>query len=255
MLFTLFLFAKVTIAVSISPIKGIVEEIGGKQFRYEVVYPEGANPHLYEPKPSDVLKVKKSDVFIFAGRAEPGAKKLCRLAKRCISLERLLHTTRRTNPHIWLNPLAVHALADTLATLLSYYNPEYKDTFLKRAEKMKKIIDSLLKLNKKEKGTVLLMHGAFVPLFTQLGYKVEVIAREPGVEPGATIFKTLKEKASREEFILGVCEEGRPCKILKIVAEEAHFPVIFLNPLYNTSFTRFLENAVMKINNAAHSSK
>ena len=257
MLFPIFIYAMLTVSVSVTPIKGIVEEIGGNYFTYEVVYPEGANPHLYEPKPTDILKIKKSDVFIYSGRAEPGGKKLCNLAKRCVSLESFAEMKKNRNPHLWLSPMDVYSIADSLAALFSHLEPEYRDTFLKRAQRVRYVIDSLLKNNqvKESAGFVLLMHGAFVPLFKQLGYKTIVVSRESGTEPGAAVLKTLRDIASKKGFVLGVCEEKRPCKIVKLLSKEFHFPVINLNPLYNKPFTIFLEDAIGRIKDATYSGK
>ena len=256
MVFTIFIYAALSVAVSIAPLKGIVEEVGGHYFTYHVVYPEGANPHLYEPKPSDILKVKKATIFIYSGKAEPGGKRLCAIAKKCIRLEDLVKR-ENPDPHIWLSPKDVYLLMDTLAVILASLEPSYKDTFLKRAESVKTTIDSLMKVHRvyRQEKRVLLMHRAFAPLFKQLGYKVEVVAKEPGVEPGASVLKVLIHKATDQGFVLGVCEEKRPCKILKMVASNANFPIISLNPLYDTSFTSFLKDALRRIENATHSGK
>ncbi len=255
MFFSLFIFASMTISVSISPIKGILEEIGGQNFQYEVIYPQHSNPHFYEPKPGDILKVKKSEVFVYSGRAEPGADKLCKIAKRCIKMEDLIEGADTMNPHLWLNPEFVSSIVDTIARELSLLDPVHSDTFVNRAKVMKEVIDSFLKhcKNSDVGAYVLLMHRAFLPLFVKLGFNVEVVAKEPGVEPGAGRIKNLLKEFKKRHFVLGVCESNMSCKELRMLAEESNFPVITLNPLYNDGFTYFLKSTLKSISDATNS--
>lgn len=251
----LVIFSMLNIAVSIVPVKGILEEVGGTHFKYTVVYPVSANPHMYEPKPSDILKVKKADLFIYSGRAEPGGRRLCRMAKKCISLEKVLGIEDTTNPHIWLNPELVKRILDSMSSIFSKLEPQLSDTFKYNAEVTKEKIDSILQKVKHAEGeTVLLMHGAFVPLFEVLGYKVLVVSKEPGREPRARRIKELADKIQKNRVFFGVCEAGRPCKIVHALSKKYNFKVIELNPLYRSTFTNFLSNVVQTIKNATNSS-
>ena len=49
------------ITVSIAPFKYFVEEIAGDDFKVNVMVPAGANPHIYEPFPEQISKLRKSD--------------------------------------------------------------------------------------------------------------------------------------------------------------------------------------------------
>ncbi len=250
----LFLLSVVNISVSIAPLAGIMEEIGGNYFKYEVIYPVSANPHMYEPRPSDILKVKKSELFVYSGRAEPGAEKLCRMAKRCISIEKMLNIKNDVNPHIWLSPKLVKVMADSLSLELSRLFPDKKDMFMKKVSMMKFKIDSILKeLKDVKKGTVLLMHGAFVPLFKELGFNVLIVTKEPGMEPGARRIKELSDILNQQKVLFGVCESNRPCTPVKMLSKRYGFKVITLDPLYTESFTDFLKKTVLTVKNAANS--
>ncbi len=250
----LLLFSVFNIAVSISPIKGIVEEIGGKYFSYQVVYPRSANPHLYEPRPADMLKVKKADLFIYAGRAEPGGTKLCKMARKCVSLESLINVDKKADPHVWLAPGFVKEIADSLAGLLANIRPQLRDTFKNNARKLSFFIDSLLAVSKTKGKSVILMHGAFKPLFEELGFDVLVISKEPGIEPGARRIKEVSDSLKQKNVVFGVCEEARPCNAVIILSKRYNFKVITLDPLYDVNFTTFLREAILKINNAANNS-
>jgi len=56
-----------TITVSILPFKYFAEAIADDHFRINVVVPPGASPATYEPTPSVVDGIRRSDAIIFDG--------------------------------------------------------------------------------------------------------------------------------------------------------------------------------------------
>ena len=55
------------ITVSIAPFKYFVEEIGGNDFTVNVMVPVGADPHIYEPFPEQISKLRLSVGYISNG--------------------------------------------------------------------------------------------------------------------------------------------------------------------------------------------
>ena len=55
------------ITVSIAPFKYFIEEIAGDDFRVNVMVPAGANPHIYEPFPEQINKLRRSVAYISNG--------------------------------------------------------------------------------------------------------------------------------------------------------------------------------------------
>ncbi len=55
---------KIKIAVSVFPISDIVKNIAGDKADVFFVVPAGANPHTFEPSPSDVKKISSAEYFI-----------------------------------------------------------------------------------------------------------------------------------------------------------------------------------------------
>ncbi len=55
---------KIKIAVSVFPISDIVKNIAGDKAEVFFVVPAGANPHTFEPSPSDVKKISSAGYFI-----------------------------------------------------------------------------------------------------------------------------------------------------------------------------------------------
>ena len=67
LVFTLFsvstLFAKINIAVSITPQQTFVEKIGGDKVNVTTMVKPGSDPHSYEPKPSQMIAISKADIY------------------------------------------------------------------------------------------------------------------------------------------------------------------------------------------------
>jgi zinc transport system substrate-binding protein len=58
---------KIPVAVSITPQKFFVERIAGDLAEITVMVPPGGNPHLFEPKPSQMVGLGKSRVYLAIG--------------------------------------------------------------------------------------------------------------------------------------------------------------------------------------------
>lgn len=136
------------VAATLSTFADLVKEIGGDRVEVSFVASPRFNPHFIEPKPSDVLKVKRADLFVHAGLdlelwrgplldaagnpdLFPGGKGDLDLSKGIALLEvperpvsRLLGDIHLYgNPHYWLNPENARVMARAIADKLSELDP------------------------------------------------------------------------------------------------------------------------------------
>lgn len=58
---------KIKVVATISVFGDIVREIGGDKVEVTVLDPPTQDVHFYEPKPTDILKLSKADLFVHAG--------------------------------------------------------------------------------------------------------------------------------------------------------------------------------------------
>lgn len=64
----------VEIVTSLFPLAEFAEEVGGNYVEVTLLLPPGMEPHSYDPKPSDIVKLSKADMFVYVGEAmEPWA--------------------------------------------------------------------------------------------------------------------------------------------------------------------------------------
>ncbi|HYQ60756.1 MAG TPA: zinc ABC transporter substrate-binding protein, partial [Desulfatiglandales bacterium] len=57
----------IPVFVSIPPQKYFVEKIGGSFVQVSVMVPPGANPHIYEPRPTQMTALSKTKIYFAIG--------------------------------------------------------------------------------------------------------------------------------------------------------------------------------------------
>ena len=60
-------FAKPTVTTTILPTKYFVEQIAGDTLQVNTMVGKGADPHTYEPKPSEMKMLENSDLYFAVG--------------------------------------------------------------------------------------------------------------------------------------------------------------------------------------------
>lgn len=65
---------KLSVVTTLFPLYDFVKEIGGDNVDVTLLLPPGVEAHAFEPKPSDIVKINESDVFVYTGKfMEPWA--------------------------------------------------------------------------------------------------------------------------------------------------------------------------------------
>ncbi|NCT54398.1 zinc ABC transporter solute-binding protein [Candidatus Falkowbacteria bacterium] len=72
-------FEKISIVSTLFPIYDFAKEIGGDKVSVTLLLPPGLEAHSFEPKPSDIIKINKADIFLYSGELmEPWARDISR---------------------------------------------------------------------------------------------------------------------------------------------------------------------------------
>jgi zinc transport system substrate-binding protein len=65
---------KISVVTTLFPLYDFVKEIGGDKVQVSLLLPPGVEAHAFEPKPSDIVKINESDLFVYTGKfMEPWA--------------------------------------------------------------------------------------------------------------------------------------------------------------------------------------
>jgi zinc transport system substrate-binding protein len=133
------------ITVSIAPFKYFVDRISGGDFKVNIMVPPGSNPHIYEPYPEQVNKLRKSVAYIsdgFMGFENTWLEKFYETNKKMVKLSLGDKITpivsdddhgndhfESRDPHYWVSPKSAKIIAASIKDLLCYLNPDKKEKY------------------------------------------------------------------------------------------------------------------------------
>ncbi|MFW5731076.1 MAG: metal ABC transporter solute-binding protein, Zn/Mn family [Desulfonatronovibrionaceae bacterium] len=220
------LSAPVQVMVSIPPQEYFVRQIGGDQVQVESLLPPGASPHAYEPRPSKMADLGRSEIYAAIGveyeknllpkikslypdldivSTEKNIQLMPMKRKTGHSHDNHQHGHQGMDPHIWLSPALVMVQSSTILRALVEARPEKKLYFL---ENYQQFINEILELDLKIKN---MFHDVkpgsrFMVFHPAWGYFARdyCLVQEPveveGKDPGAEDLKHLIDTAQAENI-------------------------------------------------------
>ena len=219
------LFAKVDVVVSILPQKTFVKKIAGDLVDVTVMVVPGANPATYEPKPSQMKKITKAQIYFSIGipferawlprfRAQNPNMLFCDTSKGIKKLpmkkrHHNSHPTQVLDPHIWLNPTLVKTQIKNIADALKKADPKNKTVYENNLNRFKQEIDELHKkllkiLKPCQCKAMMVFHpswGYFAKEYDLEQIPIEVEGKEPKPKELVKIIHKAKEKGVKMVFI------------------------------------------------------
>ncbi len=262
------LFAeKIRIVTSIFPLKEFAGAVAGDRGEVSLLLKPGSEIHTWKPKPSDMIKLSKTDLFIYIGAdLEPWVSDIFKSFKKHnikileasqgleLHLEGHEHRTDRNSdhrhgsidPHIWLDFQYDQIILSKIADILSEMDPQNKLHYQKNALSYQK---KLQKLDIKymaglkdcdQKIIVLGGHNAFGYMARR--YHLELISLygvSPNARPGpkqiAEIVDMAKEKNIKTIFYETFVND----KLAQVLAREIGAVTMVLNTGANLTMDQF----------------
>jgi len=247
LLFTAVTFAKVNVIVSIVPQKLFVNKIGGDKVDITLMVENGASPHTYTPKPSQMKKLSKAKLYFSIGVEfeKIWLSKFINQNRDMIIVDSSLDINKTTlhhhnedelDPHVWVDPLNVKVIAQNIYEALvkidktnkSYYRKNL-EKFLKEIDEVDKNIKSILK-NTPKGTTFMVFHPAWGYFAKRYGLKqlsVEVEGKSPKMKALVKII----EKAKREKVQAIFTQPEFSDKASQVISKELHIKVVKTSPL------------------------
>ncbi len=261
LLLSISLFAKVNIVVTVVPQKSFVEKIGGEFVNVDVMVPIGADPHSYEPKPSQMIAISKADIYMKIELEEfekPWLSKLLaqnRNMKLENSAKNANHMTLKEeehhdehhkdesehhhegeDPHIWMSPKEVKNIAKNIFNVLSSYDVKHKKSyqenykkFIKEIDEVDKKVKNILK-NIPKNTKMMVFHpafGYFARDYNLIQFPIEFEGKKPKPKMLAYMIKEAKE----EKIRVIITEPEFSDKSAKVIASEVGAKVKAISPL------------------------
>jgi zinc transport system substrate-binding protein len=254
---------KLTVVTTLFPLYDFARSVGKEKVEVSLLLPPGVEPHSFEPKPDDIVRVNRADVFIYTNKfMEPWAEDILRGAGRSDLLvvdssagatllsagERVdrnkeeRHHAAGMDPHIWLSIPNAQKMVDTIAAGLASRDPGNRAFYQGNAEAYK---SELKRLDQKfQKGlsacnTRLFLHGghyAFGYLADRYGLSyISAYALSADAEPTPGRLVKLINQMKSHSLRFVFTEELISPRTAKIIAEETGAAILTLHGVHNVS--------------------
>ena len=273
---------KLKIVTTLFPWQDFARSVGEEKVQVDLLVPPGAEPHNWEPKPSEVTRINQADIFIYTGQAmEPWVKDLLRAAKS--SRLQVLEASRgislldakdhnhgaqmpsgrgrreKNDPHIWLDFSLDMNIVEMIATVFSEKDPGNSDHYRTKAFAYKSQLDALDRKYRsslspcRQRQLILGGHSAFGYLTQRYGLQqIALYGISPNAEPTPKKLAEVVQAAKNHKVKFIFFESLVNPKLAQVLAKEAGLGTLLLHTGANVTKeqmknkTTFLE--LMEIN-------
>lgn len=247
------------------PVYTILNEIAGDVVDVSYIVPNGASPHTYLPKPSDIKKSSSALALFYIAPNFDGwitelpTENKIRLIDM-VSIDDVVyfdcghdhsieggHEDHENviDPHFWLDPFVVRSIIPELTDEMTKLYPSGKESFNTNAERfsasLEKLDVELKAIFKNIEGKdVFLHHPSFNYMLNRYGLiYAGSIEESPGKEPSPKFISNLVSEIKTSKVKAIFSEPQLNGKTAQVIANEAGVRLYELNPVgdYNTTKT------------------
>jgi zinc transport system substrate-binding protein len=241
--------SKIQVTTSFYPLYFFANQIGGDKADVLNITPAGAEPHDYEPTPSDIASIENSNMLILNGG---GLEAWGDNIKKNINPKQTLVVTAGENltnqrvaedgkdivdPHIWLAPPLASEMVDKILAGFMQVDPANKDYYQMNATKFKTELaglDSEYKngLANCASKDIVTSHAAFGYLSTVYGlHQVPISGLSPDAEPSPKQLADVADFVKKNNVHYIFFESLVSPKLSETIARETGTKTIVLDPI------------------------
>jgi zinc transport system substrate-binding protein len=230
------------VAATIAPLGEFVKNVGGDKVAITVIVPSGAEPHTFEPTPSQMIEVAKADLYIMNGAGlEFWMDKLLEVNKNMAVVDSskgvafLRESGGEIDPHVWISLDNAGLQVRNICSGLVQVDPNNKDYYIKNRDNYLQKLQSLdAELNQKFAATkrkiFIVHHPAWTYFARDYGLE-EVSLMENEKEPGPKYLGEVVDKAKKNNIKTIFVEPEYNPKAAEVIAREMNANIISLDPL------------------------
>ncbi len=243
--------------VSIMPQQEFLQAIGGDKINISLMVKAGDSPHTYEPKPSQMVSISKSDIYFSIGVEfeDVWLPKFANLNPKMqivdiskdiekIAMQRHKehkedtdeHNHGAFDPHIWTSISNIKIIVQNIYNALSKLEPQHKEYFKANLDRYIALLEKADK-NIKNSLSQISNNRVFMVFHPSWGYfardynltqlAVEVEGKSPKPKELIHLIKEAKEERVRAIFTQPEFSDT----ISKVIAHELNIPIIKVSPL------------------------
>lgn len=260
---------KLTIVATLFPQYDFAREIVGDKGEVTLLMSPGVESHSYEPTPADIIKINKSDLFVYTGQyMEAWAKsiidgidnkdvKILDVSKN-IHLDEVedehnhsedsheneeLGHDHDYDPHIWTSPINAKVMVDNILEEVCALDPENAEYYTENAENYKAELEDLNKefenIFATAKRHEIIFGGKFaLHYFAEeygMDYEAAFDSCSTEAEPSVKVVAHLIDEIKEEKIPVIYYPELTEPKVARSISEETGAEMLMLHSCHNVS--------------------
>jgi len=240
---------KINVVTTIAPQKELIKSVGKDFVNITVLVPPGAEPHTFEPTPSQMRAVANADLYIMNGAGlEFWMDRLLQVNKKMLvvdtskGIDLIWESGGEADPHIWLSLRNAIVQLENIYQGLVQVDPDNRDFYLKNKEEYVQKLQSLdAELNQSFSNAhrkIFVVHHPAWTYFARDYNLDQVPLMENEKEPGPKYLGEVIELARKNNITSVFVEPEFNPKAAEVIAKEMNASIIDLDPLAEN----YLEN-------------
>ena len=253
---------KIQIVTTLFPLYDIAKNIGADRVEVSLLMPPGVEPHTFEPKPTDIVRINEADCFVYTGRfMEPWAEDIIKgvTNKKLIVVDASKGTkiipavfpdkkepAGALDPHIWLDFDNAKIMVRNITQALELRAPTDKAFFKQKADDYNRKLSELDAAFRKTlnacKSKEIIYGGHYAFGYWAKRYGLRYVAAQgvsPDAEPTAKDLARLVDQIKKNNIHYVFYEELTTPKIAETIAGEANAKLLLLNAAHNLTKDQF----------------
>ncbi|HET6516017.1 MAG TPA: zinc ABC transporter substrate-binding protein [Thermodesulfovibrionales bacterium] len=247
---------RIKVVTTLFPLYDMAKHIGADKAEVSLLLPPGVEPHSFEPKPGDILKINEAAIFVYTGKfMEPWAVGIIKgvanknlvvvdASEGAKMIAGVFHDKDEPvglpDPHIWLDFDNGRIMARNIARAFQTGDSAHSDFYEKNADEYDRKLTELdtsyrnTLLTCKKKEIIYAGHYAFGYLANRYGLKYTAAQGvSPDAEPTAKDLVKLINQIKKNNIRYVFYEELTSPKIAETLADETGAKMLLLNAAHN----------------------
>lgn len=240
-----------TLYVSILPIRSLVKEIVGEDFRIEVLVPPGASPETFEPTPRQFIGLNEAQLVFNVGLLEfetalldkiEDRTKIVDLSRGIVRIEgSCAHAGRNgsdhahgVDPHVWTSPRALQRMAENAYEAIHAHWPDsakYTANHARLQEELRQLdLRTAEKIARSGIRYFIIYHPALTYYARDYGLRQEAVEAD-GKEPSAKRLTALIRQARKDGIGRILYQSQFPVSVVETIARDIGAECTEIDPL------------------------
>lgn len=240
-----------TLYVSILPMRSLVKEIVGEDFRIEVLVPPGASPETFEPTPRQFIGLNEAQLVFNVGLLEfetalldkiEDRTKIVDLSRGIVRIEgSCAHAGRNgsdhahgVDPHVWTSPRALQRMAENAYEAIHARWPDsakYTANHARLQEELRQLdLRTAEKIARSGIRYFIIYHPALTYYARDYGLRQEAVEAD-GKEPSAKRLTALIRQARKDGIGRILYQSQFPVSVVETIARDIGAECAEIDPL------------------------